>query len=112
MLEPPTLKHPRGEKGEQGDCTENDCQPGPRLAQILAKADPPRDQRYADWIEQYASEEFAGAVTWLRAEMDRLGEGISEEKKNQVREIFLISSRYEWMFWQMCWEGESWQPEV
>ena len=67
------------------------------------------DQRYADWIAQYASEEFADALDWLRAEMDRLSEGIGEEKADQVKDIFLISTRYEGLFWDMCWNGESWK---
>jgi len=81
------------------------------LAQELAKADPPQDQRYADWIGQYASQEFADARDWLRDELDRLAEGITPEKQEHLQEIFLVSSRYEWLFWEMCWSGERWGPE-
>ncbi len=80
------------------------------VARELAKAHPPDDQRYADWIAQYASDEFAEASDWLRDEMDRLAEGISEQKKARLQEIFVLSSRYEWLFWEMCWKGESWSP--
>jgi thiaminase/transcriptional activator TenA len=79
------------------------------VARELAAAGPPQDQRYADWIDQYASEEFAQALDWLREEMDRLAKGISEEKKTRLAEIFLTSTRYEWLFWEMCWAGESWE---
>jgi len=78
------------------------------LARHLAEMDAPEDQRYADWIEQYTSEEFAQAASWLREELDRLAEGVSEEKTGRLREIFLTSSRYELRFWEMCWQGESW----
>jgi thiaminase/transcriptional activator TenA len=78
------------------------------LARKLNESPPPGDQRYADWITQYASEEFAEALDWLRAEADRLAEGISEDKKRRLREIFLTSIRYEGLFWEMCWGGESW----
>lgn len=78
------------------------------IAREMAKREPPRDQRYADWIAQYASEEFAQAVEWLKGEMNRLAEGAAAEKKKRLTEIFLLSSRYEWMFWEMCWTGESW----
>jgi thiaminase/transcriptional activator TenA len=78
------------------------------IAGRLAKATAPQDQRYQEWISQYSSEEFAGALEWLRAEMDRLGKGISEEKRRRVGEIFLTSTRYEGAFWEMCWLGESW----
>ena len=82
----------------------------PYLAQRLAQASPPGDQRYVDWINQYASEEFAGAADWLRRELDALGTGVTPEKRDHVTDIFLISSRYEWLFWEMCWEGEAWKP--
>lgn len=79
------------------------------LARELARGNPPEDQRYADWITQYASEEFAQAAEWLRDEMDRLSEGLSAEKQAHLREIFLVSSHYELRFWEMCWRGESWE---
>ena len=66
------------------------------------------DQRYADWIEMYVSEEFADATERLRAEMDRLGVGISEAKRARLEEIFVVSSHYEERFWEMCWAGEAW----
>jgi len=80
------------------------------LAQKLAEANPPSDQRYADWIRQYASAEFAQAAEWLRTELDGLAGELPPEKKAHLTEIFVVSSRYEWLFWEMCWTGESWRP--
>jgi thiaminase (transcriptional activator TenA) len=78
------------------------------IAQGMAKGQPPEDARYADWIAQYASPEFAEAAEWLRAEMDRLAEGTSLEQRKRLEELFVLSSRYEWQFWEMCWRGEEW----
>lgn len=78
------------------------------IGQTLAQQEPPEDQRYADWIAQYASEEFAEATEWLRGEMDRLAKGATEEREERLKEIFVLSTRYEWMFWEMCWRGEEW----
>jgi len=78
------------------------------VARRLAERSPPLDQRYADWISQYASEEFAEALEWLKDELDRLAVTASEEKKGRLRKLFLISTRYEGRFWEMCWAGESW----
>lgn len=78
------------------------------IAQELAQGSPPGDQRYADWITQYASREFEDAMRWLRDELDRLGTGASREKRRRLEEIFVVSSRYEERFWEMCWAGESW----
>jgi thiaminase/transcriptional activator TenA len=79
------------------------------IAERLAEGALPEDRRYADWIEQYASPEFAEALEWLRAEADRLADGIKKDKEERVKEIFLTSARYEGLFWDMCWRGESWE---
>jgi thiaminase/transcriptional activator TenA len=80
------------------------------IGQHLAKGEAPEDARYADWIQQYASEEFAQAAEWLRTELDRVAAGASDEKLARLTELFVISSRYEWQFWEMCWHGEQWGP--
>lgn len=78
------------------------------IARHVRDGGSPTDPRYADWVEMYASDDFAEAAEWLRAEMDRLGASISEAKRRRLEEIFVVSSRYEWMFWEMCWHGEEW----
>ncbi len=78
------------------------------VARQLARGAPPRDQRYADWIAQYASDEFAEAAEWLKAEMNRLALNAAAEKRERLIELFVLSSRYEWAFWEMCWTGEAW----
>jgi thiaminase (transcriptional activator TenA) len=78
------------------------------IGQHLAQKNPPSDQRYVDWITQYASPEFADAADWLKQEMNRLSEFISEGKKQRLVDLFVLSSRYELKFWDMCWEGEEW----
>jgi thiaminase/transcriptional activator TenA len=78
------------------------------IAQELAKGKPPADQRYADWIAQYVSADFVAAAEWLKAEMNRLAEGATPAKRGRLMEVFTISSQYEWLFWEMCWKGESW----
>ncbi len=79
------------------------------LGRRLAERDRPADARYADWIEQYASDEFAQAADWLKSETDRLAEGASESTRRRCTELFVLSSRYELEFWTMCWNGESWE---
>jgi thiaminase/transcriptional activator TenA len=79
------------------------------IGRRLAEGEAPEDPRYADWIAQYASDEFAEAVEWLRGELDRLVEDVGEERRARLREIFVLSSRYEGLFWEMCWSGESWE---
>jgi thiaminase/transcriptional activator TenA len=78
------------------------------IAKQLAARPTPTDARYADWIAQYASAEFAAAADWLVVEMNRLAEGATSAKRRHMVELFVTSSRYEWQFWEMCWRGESW----
>ncbi len=80
------------------------------IGQHLARGKAPEDERYADWIQQYASDEFAQAAEWLQAELDRVAEGAGDEKRARLTELFVVSSRYEWQFWEMCWHGEEWGP--
>jgi thiaminase (transcriptional activator TenA) len=77
------------------------------IADRLGEDGTPRDQRYADWIAQYTAPEFRDAAQWLRDELDRAARDATPETKARLTEIFLLSSRYEWRFWEMCWTGES-----
>ena len=76
------------------------------LALELARGQPPEDQRYADWIVQYSSDEFAAAAEWLKKEMERLAAGFNEARRGQLIDLFATSLRYELAFWEMCWRGE------
>lgn len=78
------------------------------IGRHLAQQGRPGDARYADWIEQYASEAFADAAEWLKGEMNRLAEHAGPEKQARLTDLFVLSSRYEWQFWEMCWHGEEW----
>ena len=78
------------------------------LGAQLAEFERPADQRYADWIEQYASAEFQDAARWLRDETERVAGFVSDAKRDRLVELFVLSSRYEHKFWEMCWTGESW----
>ena len=32
----------------------------------------------------------------------------SDAERRRLEEVFIISSRYEWMFWEMAWKEEAW----
>jgi thiaminase (transcriptional activator TenA) len=82
------------------------------IGKRLAAEPRPSDARYAEWIDQYASPEFEQAAEWLRRELDRRGDRIGATKQRRLTELFVVSSRYEWRFWEMCWRGEQWTPPV
>jgi thiaminase (transcriptional activator TenA) len=73
---------------------------------LLARGSP--DPMYRRWIETYGGEEYAAVVDAVLAEVDRVGAGLTAEQRAAVREIFVTTSRYEWMFWDMGWRLEGW----
>ena len=56
----------------------------------------------------YASPEFAEVQRWMRKKVDQWAKTAGAEEKRRMEDSFLISSRYEWMFWEMAWNEEQW----
>lgn len=77
-----------------------------RLARMRRRAG--GEGEYDTWVEQYSAPEFVNAAEWLKQELNRLTLGLGNEKKKRLTELFLLSSRYEFLFWEMCWNGEEW----
>ena len=75
---------------------------------LLRKGKPPKSHPYRNWLLLYSSPEFAKVAAWMRAQVDAWAKRASEVEKLRLEEAFLISSRYEWMFWEMAWNEESW----
>lgn len=78
------------------------------IGQRLARGPRPTDSRSARWIDMYASEPFADLARWCRDLLDRLASDRAESSLRQLEEVFLTSSRYEWLFWEMVWNMEDW----
>ena len=75
-------------------------------AELLARSSP--DPLYARWIASYADEEFQSVVRRVLRLADRLGEELSEAERRRAAEHFAVTARYEWMFWDAAWRGETW----
>jgi thiaminase/transcriptional activator TenA len=56
----------------------------------------------------YASPEFEAVQTWMRRQVDRWARTAGADEKARMAASFVISSRYEWMFWEMAWKEEQW----
>ncbi len=69
---------------------------------------PRRPKIYRQWIETYAAEEFWRPVREQIHLMNRLGAAASGAEKKRMAEHFLLSSRYEFMFWQQAYRMEKW----
>lgn len=68
--------------------------------------------RYRRWIDTYGGEEFAGIVRDVLGVTDRLGPTLSDAEVERVREHFVTTSRYEWMFWDAGYRREEWPASV
>lgn len=68
----------------------------------------PRHKHYAKWIETYASPEFQALTDWSRSWLDEYASHASEEKKRRMEEIFMTTSKWEHIFWEMAWKKEEW----
>lgn len=73
---------------------------------LLERSSP--DPLYARWISMYGGEEFQTTVHDVLALTDRVGAELSEAETARVREHFVTTSRYEWMFWDAGYRRESW----
>ena len=60
------------------------------------------------WIEIYASEGFWQPVREQIQLMDGLGSAASSAEKKLMAEHFILSSRYEFMFWEQAYRLETW----
>jgi thiaminase/transcriptional activator TenA len=69
---------------------------------------PGPEHPYADWLALYASPDFDAVEKWLRACLDRYRVDIRPAEEERLHQIFLVSTRYEWMFWEMAWKQETW----
>ncbi len=66
------------------------------------------DPRYRQWIDMYGSQEFGDVVQDVIDVTDELGPGLGAPERGRVHHHFRITSRYEWMFWDMGYRKESW----
>ena len=69
---------------------------------------PERQPLYVNWIKMYTSDEYEAMARWLAGLLDRLGTELPPERGDALREVFLTSQRYEYLFWEMAWRKEEW----
>jgi thiaminase/transcriptional activator TenA len=74
----------------------------------LHRTRPSKPKIYRKWIEIYASEPFWRSVREQIQLMDRLGKAADSRAKELMTRHFLLSSRYEFMFWEQAYRLENW----
>ena len=79
------------------------------VGQHLLRNGPPKPGHpYRDWLMLYASPEFAAVQQWMREKVDLWAKDAGRTERRRMEEAFVVSSRYEWMFWEMAWNEEKW----
>ncbi len=69
---------------------------------------PRKPKIYREWIETYASESFWKPVREQIQLMDKLGAAASTGERKRMADHFVLSSRYEYMFWEQAYQVEGW----
>ena len=75
---------------------------------LNAQGPPQHAPLYAQWIEMYASEEFHNLALWVRNLADELAARHGPETSQRMEEVYVASTRYEYLFWEAPFQDESW----
>jgi thiaminase (transcriptional activator TenA) len=73
---------------------------------LLALSSP--DPLYARWIETYGGDEFERAVEEMLELTDSIGGRLSAPERESAIDHFVITARYEWMFWDAAYHRVGW----
>lgn len=65
---------------------------------------------YQRWISQYAGDDYAKSVKQVQNILNEAGRSSDPSDLRTARAVYVRSSRYEWMFWDMAWRKETWPP--
>jgi thiaminase/transcriptional activator TenA len=63
---------------------------------------------YAEWIATYTSREFTEGAQRLAGLLDKLSAGLPSRETDHLETLFVTSSRYEYLFWEMSWTRATW----
>ncbi len=86
------------------------CQWGyAEIGTTLAEQGGSPEPLYQEWIDMYASPEFLALGEWLRNLLNDITTESSSAEKERLQKNFLLSSRYEYLFWEMAWTEQAWQ---
>ncbi|MGM7703411.1 thiaminase II [Pseudalkalibacillus sp. Hm43] len=68
----------------------------------------PEEPIYQEWIEAYGGDWFETLVKEQIDRLDQIAETVTEADRERMKEHFLISSQYEYEFWNMAYTLEEW----
>ena len=78
---------------------------GDHLARQSGTGDAPL---YAEWIRMYISTKYKALADWARSLADRLARDADAKEVALMKQAYLTSLRYEYLFWDMAYKMEEW----
>lgn len=69
-----------------------------------------KDAAYQKWIAQYAGPEYGKTVERVLGVTNRAAQQAPPAERQRAKELFTLSARYEYLFWDMGWREERWLP--
>lgn len=83
---------------------------GQRLA--VEFADSLETNPYKSWVDMYKTDEFWQGSVWLIRQIEQRVQSLSEERKQELEDIFVTGVENEYMFWASAYDMQySWRPE-
>jgi len=70
--------------------------------------DVPADHPYADWLEMYRDPDFNEYMDNLLERLQRFAVASDPVTRERAKDQFVLSVRYEWMFWDQAWTRQEW----
>jgi thiaminase/transcriptional activator TenA len=64
---------------------------------------------YQRWIDTYASADFGAVVQQVLALTDQVAATLTAEDRERVTQHFIMTSRFEYMFWDMGYRQQAWE---
>lgn len=85
------------------------CEQGyAEIACSLEKRGLPAETHCRDWIETYSSREFREFARWVGDQFDEAAAGAPIGDAKRWFELYLASTRYEFLFFEMGWTLQTW----
>ncbi len=61
---------------------------------------------YGEWVRGYISEGYKKDTYWIIDLVDELSKNMDNHQKERLKDIFINTSKYEYMFWDMAYNKE------
>jgi thiaminase/transcriptional activator TenA len=78
------------------------------IGENLAKSKAIKDNPfYEEWVSVYSSKDYAELVNKYKAFTDKYAKDSGPALRKKMREHFILSSRFEYLFWEMAYRGKN-----